>query len=63
MPRANLDPLGSTVRKQAPEFDSRNWGYAKLGGLMKAVGLFDVGPFVTANGHRGLRARIKTKTK
>lgn len=58
---ANLGPLGSNVRKQAPEFDSRNWGYAKLGDLMKAVGLFDVEPFVTANGHTGLRARIKTK--
>ncbi len=60
---ANLGPVGSTIRKQAPEFDSRNWGYAKLGDLMKTVGLFDVETFLTSNGHTSLRARIKTKKK
>ncbi|WP_092965084.1 NYN domain-containing protein [Agromyces sp. CF514] len=39
---ANLSPVGSLLRKQRPDFDSRNWGYAKLSDLMRATGLFDV---------------------
>ena len=30
------------IRKQQPDFDSRNWGYAKLSDLIRATGLFDV---------------------
>jgi uncharacterized LabA/DUF88 family protein len=39
---ANLGPVGSSVVKQAPEFDPRNYGYAKLSALVKAIGLFEV---------------------
>jgi uncharacterized LabA/DUF88 family protein len=39
---ANLGPVGSTIAKQAPDFDPRNWGYAKLGDLVTALGLFEV---------------------
>ena len=39
---ANLGAVGSTIRNQAPEFDSRNWGFAKLGDLAEAIGLFEV---------------------
>lgn len=39
---ANLGPVGSIVNKQAPDFDSRNYGYAKLSGLIKAIGLFEI---------------------
>jgi hypothetical protein len=39
---ANLGAVGSTVRNQSPEFDPRNWGFAKLGDLVAAIGLFEV---------------------
>ncbi len=39
---ANLGPVGSTIVKQSPEFDPRNYGYAKLSGLVEAIGLFDI---------------------
>ncbi len=39
---ANLGGVGSHVAKQAPDFDSRNWGYAKLVDLVTAMELFEV---------------------
>lgn len=39
---AHLGGVGSTISKQAPEFDSRNYGYAKLSGLIEAIGLYEV---------------------
>jgi uncharacterized LabA/DUF88 family protein len=39
---APLSTVGSTIAKQAPEFDPRNYGYAKLSGLIKAVSLFAI---------------------
>ena len=39
---ANLGGVGSYVAKQAPDFDSRNWGYAKLVDLIAAIELFEV---------------------
>ena len=39
---ANLGGVGSHVAKQAPDFDSRNWGYAKLVDLVTAIALFEV---------------------
>ena len=39
---ANLGGVGSYVVKQAPDFDSRNWGYAKLVDLVTAIELFEV---------------------
>jgi len=45
---ANLAAVGSLMRKQQPDFDSRNWGYAKLSDLVREIGLFDV-----ANDPRG----------
>lgn len=39
---ANLGPVGSTVVKQSPEFDPRNYGYGKLSELATAIGLFEV---------------------
>ena len=37
---ANLGPVGSNIVKQAPDFDPRNYGYAKLSELAAAIGLF-----------------------
>ena len=39
---ANLGAVGTHVVKQQPDFDSRNWGYAKLVDLVTAIGLFEV---------------------
>ncbi len=54
---ANLSAVGSLMRKQQPDFDSRNWGYAKLSDLMKATGLFVLEPRTTG----GLQIRNKSK--
>lgn len=39
---ANLGPVGSQLTKLSPSFDSRNYGYKKLGDLIRAVGLFEI---------------------
>jgi uncharacterized LabA/DUF88 family protein len=39
---AGLGAVGSAIAKRSPEFDSRNYGYAKLSGLLKAIQLFDI---------------------
>ncbi len=39
---AHLGPVGQHISKQAPEFDPRNWGFAKLSALVKAIGLFEI---------------------
>lgn len=54
---ANLSAVGSLMRKQQPDFDSRNWGYAKLSDLVKAIGLFVLEPRTTG----GLQIRNKSK--
>ena len=54
---ANLAVVGSLMRKQQPDFDSRNWGYAKLSDLVKAIGLVTVEPRPGG----GLQIRNKAK--
>jgi uncharacterized LabA/DUF88 family protein len=39
---AHLGAVGSHVATQASDFDPRNWGYAKLVGLVEAIDLFEV---------------------
>jgi uncharacterized LabA/DUF88 family protein len=39
---AHLGVVGTTIIKQAPEFDPRNYGYAKLSDLAEAIGLFKI---------------------
>jgi hypothetical protein len=39
---ATLGSMGTHIAKQAPEFDSRNYGYGKLSELVAATGLFEV---------------------
>lgn len=41
---ANLSAVGSLMRKHQPDFDSRNWGYAKLSDLVRATELFAIEP-------------------
>ena len=43
---ANLASVGVLLRKWQSDFDSRNWGYAKLSDLVRATGKF------TVDGHR-----------
>ena len=43
---ANLASVGLLLRKWQSDFDSRNWGYAKLSELVRATGQF------TVEGHR-----------
>lgn len=39
---ANLGAFGSQINKILPSFDSRNYGYSKLGALIRDVGLFEI---------------------
>jgi hypothetical protein len=39
---AHLGAVGSNLTKQAPDFDSRTWGYSKLSDLLEAMKLFEV---------------------
>ncbi len=39
---AQLGGVGSHIQKSHPDFDSRNWGYAKLSGLLESIGIFDL---------------------
>jgi len=39
---APLGRVGSTIAKQSPDFDSRNYGYRKLSELVSATKLFDI---------------------
>lgn len=39
---AMLSPVGSTIAKQSPEFDARNYGFKRLSALVKATELFEI---------------------
>lgn len=39
---AHLAPVGSNIAKQSPGFDPRNYGFQKLGELVKAMNLFEL---------------------
>jgi len=39
---ASLSICGSFIKRQFPDFDPRNYGYAKLSTLIETTGLFDV---------------------
>jgi uncharacterized LabA/DUF88 family protein len=39
---AHLGAVGHHIAKQAPEFDSRNYGYKKLVDLVSAIALFEI---------------------
>ena len=47
---AHLGAVGSNIVKQSPEFDPRNYGYNKLGDLVKAIKLFDIDERVQGGG-------------
>ncbi len=39
---AQLGTVGTNIANKSPEFDPRNWGYKKLGELIRELGLFDI---------------------
>lgn len=57
-----LGSMGNHIAKQAPEFDSRNYGYGKLSELVAATGLFEV---ETRNGgnNKTIWIRLKKRAK
>jgi NYN domain/OST-HTH/LOTUS domain len=56
---AHLGQVGTYVVKQAPDFDSRNWGYAKLVDLVAAIELFEV----RRPAGQGVQVREKPKSQ
>lgn len=59
---AHLGAVGSTITKQAPGFDPRNYGYKKLGELVAAIRLFDIDERLQSNGQsRAIYIRDKRK--
>ncbi len=59
---AGLGAVGSIINKQSPEFDARNYGYAKLSGLLKGIGLFELEERqIGAGKHLYVRARSAKK--
>lgn len=58
---ANLGPLGSQLNKLSSSFDARNYGYKKLGELVRAIGLFDVQEIRRGNAVKGIRVCLKSE--
>lgn len=56
---AHLGPVGSTIAKQSPDFDPRNYGYSKLGELVKATKLFDIEERLGGNNCKSLFVKDK----
>jgi hypothetical protein len=55
---AGLGAVGSIINKQSPDFDPRNYGYAKLSGLINGIGLFETDERQIGNGkHLYVRPR------
>lgn len=59
---AHLGQVGSYIAKQSPEFDPRNYGYRKLGNLIKAIKLFEIEERSTGEG-RSKAIYVKDKRK
>jgi uncharacterized LabA/DUF88 family protein len=59
---STLGGIGNYIAKQAPEFDSRNYGYGKLSELVTATNLFEV---ETRNGgnNKTIWVRLKKRSK
>jgi hypothetical protein len=53
---ANLSAVGLQIRKQLPDFDPRNWGYAKTSDLLRELGLFTL---ESREGGGAVRVKLK----
>lgn len=58
---ANLGPFGAQLTKLSPSFDSRNYGYKKLGELVRATNLFEVKETPLANSRTVKQLHIRLK--
>ena len=58
---SNLGPVGSYIAKKSPGFDPRNYGYEKLGLLVKATELFTINEKNLANGMWAFYIKDKRK--
>ncbi len=54
---ADLGAVGSHIAKQLPEFDRRNYGFARLSELVAASGLAEM----ERGGDKGKRAMVRLK--
>ena len=61
--RADLGEVGSLLSKQAPDFDSRRYGYAKLSDLARATGLFTVTRPTGGRVHLSLKPATRPRKK
>jgi Fe-S-cluster formation regulator IscX/YfhJ len=59
---AYLGQMGQNIANQAPEFDPRNYGYKKLGDLVRATQLFDVDERRSAD-QPGISVYVRDKRK
>lgn len=55
----NIGPLGSTLAKAKPSFDTRNYGAKKLSDLVRQTNVFEVG----RGSGNSMRVRLKTTHK
>lgn len=63
---AYLGDIGSLIIKKHPDFDSRNYGFKKLGELIKSTGLFDINERATDKGNGNIKhvyVKLKEKTR
>jgi uncharacterized LabA/DUF88 family protein len=59
---AQLSRVGQTIAKQSPEFDPRNYGYSKLGELVRSTRLFETEERSAGDGNqKNLFVRNKRK--
>jgi len=59
---AYLGSVGTYIMNRQPEFDPRNYGFRKLGDLIKASGLFDIDERASPT-DQGKQIYIRTKAK
>jgi uncharacterized LabA/DUF88 family protein len=60
---AYLGSVGQQLSKQSPSFDARNYGYSKLGTLVRAIGLFEIDERPVAGSPKNKLIYIKHKTR
>jgi uncharacterized LabA/DUF88 family protein len=65
---ASLSAVGNIIVKQEPDFDPRTYGYAKLGDLIEAIGLFTIerksgGPVMVSNTKPAAQKTAQTTTQ
>jgi Uncharacterized conserved protein len=61
---AYLGDIGNLIIKKRPDFDSRNYGFKKLGELIKSTGMFEINERATDKGNGNIKhVYVKLKDK